>query len=163
MARIDLKKALNAIGKHRILVALFGLLSLAVLCFIYSQSLLSGEESGGLSAKVMAFIRPILDPYGAVPEELFHHLLRKAAHFTEFMTLGICICGATVNYGVIKSRRFVALPMLLTLGAAVSDEFLQYFTGRGSMVTDVVIDYSGALFGIGLTALIAWLIGRRKQ
>ena len=119
---------------------LFGLMSVLVACFIFSQSMLSGEESGGMSSRVMAFIRPILDPNGVIPESVFHFVIRKAAHFTEFAILGVCVGGFTVNLGLLRLRRYVALPMLLTLCVAVCDEFLQYFTGRGSMVTDVVLD-----------------------
>lgn len=132
---------------------LFALLSVFAACFIFSQSLLSGEESGGLSSKVMAFLRPVLDPNGAIPEEVLHLMIRKAAHFTEFAVLGLCVGGFTVNLGLLRHRRYVALPMLLTLCVAVCDEFLQYFTGRGSMVTDVVLDYAGALSALGLIGL----------
>ena len=140
---------------------LFGILSLCAACFIFSQSLLSGEESGGLSAKVMAFLRPLLDPNGIIPEDVFHFVVRKAAHFTEFAILGICVGGFTVNLGLLRHRRYVALPLLLTLCVAVCDEFLQYFTGRGSMVTDVVLDYAGSLSALGLIGL-SRLMGSRK-
>ena len=140
---------------------LFACLSVLTTCFIFSQSLLSGEESGGLSAKAMAFVRPLLDPNGIIPEDVFHFVLRKAAHFTEFFVLGVCVGGFGVNLGLLRHRRYVALPMLLTLCVAVCDEFLQYFTGRGSMVTDVVLDYAGSLSALGLIGLSRWM-GSRK-
>lgn len=151
----------NKLSGARNRTILFAVLSLLAACFIFSQSLLSGEESGGLSAKVMAFLRPILDPDGVIPEDVFHFVIRKAAHFTEFAILGVCVGGFTVNLGLLRLRRYVALPLLLTLCVAVCDEFLQYFTGRGSMVTDVVLDYAGSLSALGLIGL-SRLMGSRK-
>lgn len=149
--------------KHRFLTVLFTVLSVAVLCFIYSQSILSGEESGDLSRRIVALIKPILDPGNVIAEEVFHHFVRKLAHFSEFAALGCCVNAAFISYSSITVRKFISLPLLLTLLAAVGDEFLQYFTGRGSMVTDVVIDYAGALFGIGVAALISHITLRKKS
>ena len=132
------------------------IISMAILCFIFSQSILSREESGALSAGIMAFLKPLLDPHNRLDADLFHFIIRKAAHFTEFAAFGFFVAGAVTNLGHIKGRRFLAFPMLITLVCAVSDEFLQYFTGRGSMVTDVVLDYAGALFGMALLAVFHW-------
>ncbi len=155
------KRQVKVLSEARNRTILFGILSLLAVCFIFSQSLLSGEVSGGLSARVMAFLRPLLDPDGVIPEDMFHLIIRKAAHFTEFAILGVCVGGFTVNLGLLRLRRYVALPMLLTLCVAVCDEFLQYFTGRGSMVTDVVLDYAGSLSALGLMGL-ARLMGSRR-
>lgn len=142
---------------------LFATLSVLVAGFILSQSLLPQEDSAEQSGWVMKLIKPFLDPENQVPEDTFHLWIRKTAHFVGFAALGLCVGGFCVNLGYLRQRRYTALPMLLTLLTAVADEFLQYFTGRGSMVTDVVLDYSGALFGLALAALIACLIDRRKN
>lgn len=148
---------------EKTLFIIFSVLATAVLCFIFTQSILSKQDSGTLSGRISALLKPILDPYDRIDAGVFHHLVRKAAHFTEFAALGFCVMGATVNLGVLKGRKFVALPMWITLLCAVCDELLQYFTGRGSMVTDVVLDYSGALFGMAIMAVIHILIRRCKQ
>lgn len=142
---------------------LFAVLSFLTMCFIFSQSVLSREESGGLSAGIVAWLKPILDPNGMLSEDTFHYYLRKAAHFTEFAVFGCFISGFTVNFGLYLQRKYVALPLLLSLSVAVCDEFIQYFTGRGSMVTDVVIDFSGAVFGLLAVRLIIWLFGQKKR
>lgn len=142
---------------------LFAVLSVLVAGFILSQSMLPREDSAEQSGWVMDLIKPFLDVENQVPEETFHLWIRKAAHFMGFAALGLCVGGFCVNLGHLRQRRYRALPMLLTLLTAVADEFLQYFTGRGSMVTDVVLDYSGALFGLALAALIACLMDRRKN
>ena len=141
----------------------YGVLSLAVIGFIFTQSLLSKESSGSLSASVVAFLHPLLDPNGWIDVDTFHFLVRKAAHFTEFAVLGLCLGGFAGNLGVIRFRRYIALPMLIALGVAVADEFLQYFTGRGSMVTDVVLDYAGAMTGLAVSWLFGCLCSRRFE
>jgi len=143
--------------------ALYGIASLLILAVIYSQSLFTREASGNLSGFVVSILKPLLDPNDRIDGELFHHLVRKAAHFTDFSVLGLCLGGFSVYLGVLRNRRYIALPMLLGLGAAVSDEYLQYFTGRGSAVTDVVLDFSGAMTGLLLIWLILWLRGYKKR
>ena len=140
----------------------FAILSILAMCFIFSQSILSREESGNLSAGIVQWLKPILDPGGVIAEETFHHYLRKAAHFTEFAIFGCFFCAFTVNLGWITNRKYVALAPFIPLSVAVSDEFIQYFTGRGSMVTDVVIDFSGGLSGVLFVWLISYIISHKK-
>lgn len=139
--------------KSKRAVVLYGIASLLVLAVIYSQSLFTREASGNLSGFVLRVLKPLLDPNDRIDHDLFHFWIRKSAHFIEFSALGLCLGGFSVHLGILRNRRYIALPMLLGLGVAVSDEYLQYFTGRGSMVTDVVLDYAGALTGL----LLAWL------
>lgn len=144
-------------------LVLYGIAAALVLSVIYGQSMLNAEESGNFSGFVMTFLKPLLDPSGRFDPEEFHLFLRKAGHFAEYTALGVCAGGMAANYGYLKQRRFLALPMLATLAVAVSDEFLQSFTGRGSAVADVVLDYAGALFGLGLMGLFQWITGRKQR
>lgn len=143
--------------------ALYGIASLLVLAVIYSQSLFTREASGNLSGFVVRVLKPLLDPNNSIDQEVFHHFIRKSAHFIEFSALGLCLGGFSVHLGILRNRRYIALPMLLGLGAAVSDEYLQYFTGRGSMVTDVVLDYCGAMTGLLLARLFFVIRGHAKR
>lgn len=150
--------------KRRLTV--FAVTSAAMLAVIFSQSLLNARTSGNVSGYVLRILKPLLDPYDRIDSDVFHYFIRKTAHFSEFAALGLCLGGFSVNLGLLRQRRYVALPMLLTLCAAVSDEFLQYFTGRGSMVTDVVLDYAGALTGLMLVWMfiqIRTLNSRRRE
>ena len=49
------------------------------------------------------------------------------------------------------------------LAAAVTDETIQIFSQRGSRVADVVLDFSGAVAGALVIALIALLHRRRRK
>ena len=80
----------------------------------------------------------------------------------EFFVLGVFVCGFTINLGVMLEKRLVSLPMLIVLLVAVGDEFIQYFTERGSQVTDVVLDFSGALAGLLFAAILYRIIVKIK-
>ena len=146
-----MKKYLNLV--------IFAVLTVAILSFIFGMSLQSREESGNTSSGIVAAIKPILDPNNRIPEETFHHAVRKTAHFTEFAALGICLLGLTRSIGKLKGERYFVLPVFCVLLSAVTDEFIQYFSGRGSMVTDVVLDFCGGLSGIAVAAFVCWMIG----
>ena len=136
---------------------IFGILTVLVMSFIFTQSMLSREESSMKSAVWLALLKPILDPKNQFSEIFIHNLVRKMAHFAEFGALGVCTGGFTTNLGRLHGTRYISLPMLITLATAVCDEFIQYFFDRGSMVTDVVLDYSGALTGLLAVAVFVWL------
>ena len=131
----------------------FLLLTAAILSFIFGMSLKSRDDSAEMSGGIVAMLKPIFDPNNKIPEESFHHAVRKLAHFTEFAALGASLWGLFWSAGRLWGGRFVSLPILLVLVCAVGDEFIQYFTGRGSMVTDVVLDFCGGTFGLGVFAL----------
>lgn len=110
-----------------------------------------------MSKTVAVTLNPKLDSRAQAEKDLFNSYLRKAAHLAEFLVLGICVAGFTVNLGGLLGGRYISLPILTVLGVAVGDEFIQNFTGRGSAVTDVVLDFLGALVGLALVALFCWL------
>ena len=125
-------------------------LILANLAFIWGNSLMDGADSGNLSGGIMAWINSILglDESGA---QLLHHLIRKAAHFTEFACLG---CLLAWRWGMDNAPNRILLPALLGMAAAVVDETIQMFTpDRGPSLKDVWIDTSGVVTGVMLLIL----------
>ena len=160
---------MTAIGhqnkRHTMLVALNIVAICLILCFIFGNSLLDRQESGEMSASVLEFLHPVLRPIvrmltGAPPsEELLHTVVRKLAHFTEFA--GLACFSTLLLLQLCNTWRSHAMGYVLfgTLFSAVTDEFIQSFTGRGPSVRDVLIDFGGALFGIAATLLLYVLIG----
>ena len=148
--------------KHRLV--LFSILSLAILMFIFSNSLQNGPVSNAKSSKIAQLLAPLLNPFGWIPKDLFHALVRKLAHFTEFCVLGISLTGVSLNINWQGKRRWLA-PVLSALLAAVADETIQRFTWRTSAFKDVLIDASGTVCGVLLVALILllWQKYKRKQ
>ena len=121
------------------------ILLILTICFIWSNSILNREYSGEESNWVL-HIFDLLFGKGVFSGQF----VRKLAHFTEFCALGMELYGLMRRY-----------PLAVThaLFVALSDETIQYFSGRFPSVADVWLDWAGALFG----ALIVLLIKKRQS
>jgi len=122
--------------------------------FIFSNSMLSGEDSNQKSGVIVEIIRPIIDPDGHMATYEIQYIVRKTAHFMEFFILGASLTVISFLFGKKVFSPWLFMPMFFTLAAAVADEFVQSFTGRTSLVSDIVIDFSGGMSGIVLTIII---------
>ena len=142
-------------------IVLFSVWILLIIAFIWANSCMSRELSGAQSGRITRFLQSILDPKGNIAQERFHYFVRKTAHFTEFAVLGLLTGGLFRVIHRQTGRVFFSLPVLLVLLVAVLDEYIQYFADRGSAVTDVILDFSGGLFGLSLVLLIIYL--RKKK
>lgn len=121
---------------------------------IWGNSLVPGSGSGSLSLTVMEAIRGFLHGVGLPYEWVTNFVVRKCAHFTEYMVLGIL---ATHAFDVL-------LPTAVFLLLIPSiDETIQLFVpGRAGMITDVMIDCCGAATGVVLRYLLRSLICAKK-
>ena len=129
------------------------------LAFIWGNSLISGEDSGNMSGGILVWINSFLglDEAGAA---VLHHLIRKAAHFTEFACLGTLLTWHCLLSG---EKHTAIFPALLGMAAAVVDESIQLFTpDRGPSLTDVWIDTSGVVTGMMLL-LLGYHLMKKKQ
>ena len=124
------------------------------LAFIWGNSLLPGDISGAFSDWVKGLISALLPGEGDVPGG--GGLLRKLAHFTEFATLGLCLCWLM---GML--RRHTGLAWIFGVAAACVDETIQRFVpGRGPSIRDVAIDSCGV--AVGILLLLAGYTVRKK-
>lgn len=131
------------------------LLLIVTVCFIWSNSMVGKEGSASLSLRLTAWLNGIGIP-------VTHYFVRKSAHFCEFGLLGSELMMLFwLRGGVsLQSGCNAAFGALLS---AVTDETIQIFSGRGSQVQDVVLDFSGALTGILFVSLMISLIGKQKS
>ena len=112
------------------------------LIFIWGNSLLPGEVSGAFSDWVKSVLSRIFA--GGEEDSSGGGLLRKAAHFTEFAALGMCLAWLHGMLGKGKIR-----PFCWGVLAAAADETIQCFVPeRGPGILDVCIDAAGVLAGI---------------
>lgn len=122
------------------------------LTFIWGNSLLPGTVSGALSDWVGDILSGL---FGTTPgESAGSGLLRKLAHFVEFMALGMCLRWL---FGMLQRKTFQQLtfPLIAGIFAACIDETIQMFVpGRGPGIKDVGIDSLGVLLGVVLVSLI---------
>lgn len=137
-------------------------LILGILCFIWGNSLLPGEDSGELSGFVGQLLQKLF-PFLDLESGTGMHLLRKAAHFSEFAALGFSF---TWFYGMLSKKKLWALGLPLVSGAtaAAIDETIQRFSpDRGPSIKDVGIDTCGVIAGILVLTLLHWLFTRKKR
>lgn len=88
------------------------------------------------------------------------HLVRKAAHFTEYAVLGLLAFLALSTLPVKPSLR---PPAAFLFGAlyAVTDELHQMLSaGRSCQWSDILLDASGVLVGVLAALLLTFWIGK---
>ena len=142
---------------------IFAILSLLLICFIFSNSAQPREESAAQSMSIVRILKPILDPYGRIPEDAFHNYVRKAAHFTEFAALGFSLMGLSDCLPWKKKQRLL-MPLLVSLFVAVTDEVIQIFSPlRGPGALDVLLDFCGAAFGVACMAALLIVVRKAKN
>ena len=141
--------------------ALYWALSLLVLCAIFIFGAQSGEASGALSRKIVEFLRRVL-PFLGNDVETIHFVVRKLAHFSIFFLLSVFLLAASKH--TFRNYRKASLWVLVTiLALAAANEIEQNFAeGRGPAVTDVLIDFSGALLG-AIALKVLWTIAEKAK
>jgi VanZ family protein len=130
---------------HKVATIVVVVLLLVTLVFIWGNSLRSEKASGAESGCVLQMIQPFLESFlgkGIITD----HLVRKLAHFTEFGALGAELALLVVLRGRPRAQALIN-GLAGGLAAAVTDEALQLLSGRGSMVQDVLLDFSGVVAG----------------
>lgn len=129
-----------------------------IIWFIYSNSLLTAQQSNQESYRVTYFLMRSLQHFGLYADfQTFHHYVRKLAHFTEYAAMGFLVLIA-VRYAPFLKSRFWN-DMMFVLLVPLSDETLQLFTdGRSGQLTDVLLDICGALFGTFVCYVILLII-----
>lgn len=159
--------------------ALWLVLVVVWLAFIWGHSLVPGDASRGESSRVMVVLRSAFQAAGVTSTHTMTFVIRKTAHFLEYLVLGL-ICGKARTelmgqgrrscFPASKARtwqlssgelRLVLLTVIVDCVAPVVDETIQVFVpGRSSQLRDVIIDLCGVLLG---TILMATLRGTRAR
>jgi hypothetical protein len=128
-------------------------LTIFIMVVIFMFSSQNAEQSGEVSNAVLAWIaEKIFAAPQAATSHLGSFLIRKTAHFSIYLCLGISTA-LTVREWKPMRRPFLWAWMIAVVYAA-TDEFHQYFVpGRSCEFRDVCIDGLGALAGV----CIVWL------
>ena len=85
--------------------------------------------------------------------------VRKAAHITEFAVLHLTVLFALFQWEL-PWKKWLKAALAVTVAYACTDELHQLLVpGRAGMVTDVLIDSTGAALITGLL----WIVGRRRE
>ena len=147
-------------GKRKILLTVLSLLLVCNLAFIWGNSLVSRSDSHDLSVGVLGFLPGFIRDLFPNQEQLVH-IVRKMAHFTEFACLGGLSCGLLATARTVKLHPFFHVCAGGFFVAAI-DETIQIFTGRGSQLQDVWLDFAGFSAGLLAVLLVRALVLRSK-
>lgn len=157
----------------------FSLSVLLISAFIFGNSLKDYETSQKTSDKIVQAIAPdeekpgqavgsmvelggkisVVTDHNEAPEEIsIGFVVRLFAHLVEFAALGVAIMGLVLSIKREWGIGFAGFGFFYVLAVAVADEYIQSFSDRSSSIGDVLLDFSGALFGFALTVAVFFLI-----
>lgn len=140
------------------------LLSITVLfiCFIFINSMFPADVSAEHSGNVLSSVTSILLKL-KLNINITEYFIRKSAHFIEYSMLGFLLLLTEIEYtdNIISN---IFKPLFVGLLVPVIDETIQLFVeGRSGQVSDILLDFSGVLFGICVMLIIYVLFIRRKR
>ena len=128
------------------------ILVIFVMVGIFLFSAQPGEVSKRQSDRVADGIEKISKDHEEINENGIV-LIRKSAHFSSYLVLGVSVMWAMSSYKIKKSR-VLLYSLLICLAYAMSDELHQSFVPeRGPRAWDVCIDFSGTFCGCAIMAL----------
>lgn len=142
---------------------LFVTLTFAWMAVIFLFSAQNGEESSGMSAKLLSLLSRVFR-FSPSPdaEAMLSFLVRKAAHMTEFGVLALLWLG-TLCAASGKAKWTYPAAFVLSSVYAATDEFHQLFvSGRAGRVTDWLIDSSGAVLFLWFGWAVIQMIGNKN-
>lgn len=147
--------------KHPIRIILLWALALVWIAVLFFFSAQTAEESGSLSMWATEVLLRLC-PWIPLDAAVLHPIIRKLAHFCFFGIEGFLLGLASLN--TFRGRFSVGMPVVACAAMAALNEYRQMFAeGRSCEVRDMLIDFSGAVLGIVLAALIFAACTRAKR
>ncbi len=149
-----------------LLTGMTAVMMVLIFCFSMEPAEQSDETSGSISRTVISVIHPDYPTYPTEKQrniyDTVQHYVRKTAHFTEYLILGLLIRLCLESW--FGKQKWLS-PVSWAAGTlyAGTDELHQLLTdGRSGQWRDVLIDSSGVLTGV-LIAMLALHILRAAQ
>ncbi len=140
--------------------------------FIFYMSNSNGQISHEESTKVVNFIQnktitenPNVNKKTVNEQQVkankLDHIIRKNAHGFMYMILAFLVSSIFFAFNK-RGKDAIVYVLFICLFYAVTDEFHQSFVpGRGSLVSDVLVDFGGALIGLAFFYLAYYKIGHK--
>ena len=147
--------------KINILRATLIILLFLQMWIIFGFSNQDGEKSGTISRQITELITKKISAIQNLPNDekeivlkKIEHIVRKLAHFSIYAVIGFLLMSLMSTYKI-KQKNRIAISAIIGLLYAISDEIHQAFVpGRGPLVSDVLIDFSGVIMGIFIAYII---------
>lgn len=147
---------------------IFAVITLLLTAFVFANSFQSANESEKVSGFFVEAAESLLGCFGVrVERGVLEHIIRKTAHFTEYLALGVAASGIAASFKDLPVKKrigFVALAPLYCLAVALCDEFIiqNAADGRSPELLDAMIDLSGAMIASVSAAAVIYLKNRKK-
>ena len=136
-----------------------------VVGFILYNSIQTAVESAKQSERVVEVVQEVataIAPNSAVATatgadyDKLHSVVRTLAHFSEYALLGVLAGWCYRSYT--DKKIWLLLPTVGMAVLSVLDELLQTLSeGRGTQVTDMLVDTLGGGLGVAFALLTVWL------
>lgn len=131
------------------------------LTLIFWFSNQDATKSSGLSNGLLKSLENLL--HLPLTSDFFSLLIRKTAHFSEYLILGVLTILLLIQYKI-ENKKIYLISSLFGLFYAITDEFHQLFIpGRNGTPIDVGIDFLGCLTGIIIFAYIYKSYQKKKE
>ena len=129
------------------------LLLIIWMVFIFLMSNTNGDKSSDQSQSIVNILCYLgIDLHSSLAD-IATFIVRKAAHFTEYLILYILFYRVLILYINENKSKFIAI--ILVFLYACTDEFHQLFVqDRDGNFRDVCIDTSGGIFGLIILSII---------
>ena len=144
--------------KCKLLIGLFVLVAI-VIGFIFSNSMQNSEESHRASGIIEEIVKPIIYKICGDDSVDINYIVRKGAHLAEFCLLGITVISVVLAVGF----KYFGYGLFFVLAVAVTDEYIQSFFDRTSSVKDILIDFTGAMIGFVICAIVFIIVQKFKK
>lgn len=126
------------------------ILVLIWMIIIFIMSSFNAEDSANQSNFIVNIIANILNINNI---ELLNLIIRKLAHYIEYLILGILVINMFIKNNIPKSY---LISIIFCVIYAISDEIHQFIIpGRACQIKDILIDSIGSITGIYLYKLIS--------
>ena len=129
--------------------------SLAALLLLTAFILYNAGKSSESSHEDTFIVEDILlQDSELIPPHLRHYTVRKAAHLFEYALLGAAAACILIQ---LKKRWGMAVcgyGLFYVLAVGVLDEYVQSFRNRSSLLSDVLLDFGGALIGMAIVIVV---------
>lgn len=143
----------------------FTVIVIAIMAFIFFQSALPADLSSEESGRVVDLIVRLFQGVAPIDRETLVFIVRKGAHFTEYMILGGFLVPAVKEWMAVDTTPVPVVRERITAWLAgtlyaMTDEIHQSFVpGRSCELRDMGIDSCGVLAGV----LVVSFLMRSKE
>lgn len=126
------------------------ILVLIWMIIIFIMSSFNAEDSANQSNFIVNIISNVLNINNI---ELLNLIIRKLAHYIEYLILGILVINMFIKNNIPQSY---LISIIFCVIYAISDEIHQFLIpGRACQIKDILIDSIGSITGIYLYKLIS--------